>query len=234
MKSSMKRFFCIAIAAAIVIVMAAACGSKKEDSAEQEETKAEVSEEQTEEPEAQEEESEEEETDVKEEQEENAEMTEEQKAAQDEKEELLRALKERGEEPNMDYVYDPVDMLHASEEQLQELYDAVKTAVTEEYLVKYNISPSEFEWPENQGGEGTPKPESYLENKILEKAKTSWETDEEVDGDPAAYNIDQQTADLMDCVYRPIVNWARSNNCDKLAVGMTSWSIIIAQHVTFD
>lgn len=125
-------------------------------------------------------------------------------------------------------VIDEVSVLGVPEEKLQELYSAIANAVKEEYLIKYNIAPSDFQWPSNEGGKGVPKPWMYLNDKVSEKILFF----EEPVLDLAKYDLteaDSQTIELMDIIYWQIMSWIETNGyLDLMSV---KWHKIVLDHV---
>lgn len=215
------------MAVAMVIVMTAACGSK-EDMVELEEKKTDVSEEQAEEPETEESNAQEEEP-----VDDTAEMSEEERAVQEERETINRYSEEvLGIDPNEHK--DAVELLGLPEDTMQQLYDMVEQSVRERYLTKYNISPQNFTWPENIGGKGEPKPWGYLGERLRQKAIQMLGGNDDSNTELETFYIDQQTAELMDCLFDDIVSWGESINLDPLMMGATNWNEIIIPNVIFE
>ncbi len=118
---------------------------------------------------------------------------------------------------------------------MQQLYNMVEQSVRETYITKYNITPKDFIWPENIGGKGESKPWGYLSKHLVQKAiQLMGGEDDGSNIEPEMFYIDQQTAELMDCLYDDIANWSESISLDPLMVDAANWNEVIIQNVTFE
>lgn len=231
--NSIKRFEAavgIFLVIAIVTMMVVACGGKSEEPAEPDQTATEAEDVANEtENEAVDEDT----ADIEESAEnatEDTEMTEEQKAAEAERQAMLKYNEEI---LGLDMEeFDSAANLGVPEEKLQELYSAIENAVKVEYLEKYNIEVSNFEWPPStSSGKGEPKPWAYLNGKMEQKMLNF---NEEPEMDLSIYALtDSQTTELMDCIYRQIVNWVQTNGYYSLSFS-TNWQEIVLQHVVIE
>lgn len=214
-----KSFLSIIMVSAMVTVMAAACGSKEEEAAKPDQVETEVADEGLEP-------AEESEVDTA-----QAEApAEEPQGAELERQRMLEYDKELG----MTTETDVAATLGVPEEKLQELYSSVANAINEEYLAKYNITPSDFEWPSAKGGQGVPKPWIYLSDKVFQKMVFYADLPEDPVMDLAEYDLteaDSQTIELMDIIYRQIIAWIQNNGYSELAI-VNVWHSIILKHVT--
>lgn len=226
MDKRFKQFVSIFMVVAIVIAMTAACGDKEEVAAEPEQATIESEDAKADAEETARAEGPAEDAETPEENAtEEVEMTEEQKAAEAEREAMMNYAKEiQGFDVEE---FNPVSGI--PEEKLQELYSAIQNAVKEEYLVKYNVAPSDFQWPSNEGGKGVPKPWMYLNEKVDDKLLFY----EDPVMDLQKYDLteaDSQTIELMDIIYRQIIAWIENNGyADLMSV---KWHKMILENVT--